>query len=189
MKKHILGAAIFSVIFVSFAFVFAFFYSPQIPQITEVEPEINGKQPVVNYRKTSCFPKNRKKISVEVVNSHYFFDEDKVYSEIKLTWNASSTPPEKIYLTTVVSASEDKAGNSFGGVFQILEEPFKDATEKTFKVVSRASDNKKIKIKDNLYVVAAASEYSGDETEEASKSFSDSKEVLFVHGKSSIIGK
>ena len=143
MKKHIFGAMVFGFIFVLFAFVFGVFSIQQIPKISEVEVETNDKQIAGNQHKTSCFPKLRKKLSVEVVNSHYFFDEDKIYSEIKLTWNGSGDPPKKVYLTTMVSVSNDKSENSFDGVFQILEEPFTDGAEKTFEVVSRGSGNKK----------------------------------------------
>lgn len=189
MKKHLLGLAIFSIIFASFAFTFAFFYAPQIPQIAEIDEKVSDKQPIAGYGKTSCFRNSRKNISVKVVNSQYFFDEDKIISEIKLVWNGAGAPPEKIYLTTLISVSENKVENSFGGVVQILEEPFDDAKENTFKVVSRGSHNKKINKQNNLYVVAAASEFSGDETEQISKNVSEAKEVVFVHGESSIIGK
>lgn len=189
MKKHILGAAIFGFIFASFAVAFAVFYSPQLPQIPEVKQDSITGNPVISYGKTSCFRNNRKNISVEVVNSQYFFDEDKIYSEIKLAWNGSGAPPKKIYLTTLASVTENKVNNSFGGVVQILENPFKDATEKTFKVVSRSSDNKKIKAQDNLYVIATASEDSNGEISESSKSFSEKKEVVFVHGESSVLRK
>ncbi|HEX8639506.1 MAG TPA: hypothetical protein VF692_15660 [Pyrinomonadaceae bacterium] len=189
MKKHLLGLAIFSFIFASVAFAFAFFSASQITQIAEVDEEINDRQPFGGYGRTSCFRNSRKNISVKVVNSQYIFDEDKIISEIKLVWNGTGTPPEKIYLTTLVSASENTSENSFGGVVQILEQPFDDAEENTFKVVSRGSHNKKVNKQNNLYVVAAASEFSDGETAQNNKNVSEAKEVVFVHGGSSIIGK
>ena len=188
MKKHLFGLAIFSFIFAAFAFAFAFFYAPQIPQLAEVDEKVSDKQHIGIYGKTSCFRNNRKNISVQVVNSQYFSDEDKIISEIKLDWNGAGAPPEKIYLTTLISASANNAENSFGGVVQILEEPFEDGTRKTFKVVSRGSHNKKVNKQNNLYVVASASEFSGEETEQINKNVSEAKEVVFVHGESSIIG-
>jgi hypothetical protein len=71
---------------------------------------------------------------------------------------------------------------------------FSKRQRKNFTVISRESGNIKIKKQDNLYVVTAVSEFSGVETGAINKSvyndksFSEAKEVVFVHGESSIIG-
>jgi hypothetical protein len=195
MKKHLFGLAVFSFIFAAFALTSAFFYAPPIPQVAEIEENYAAAHRIVSYEKTSCFRSSRKKLSAEVINSQYFFDQDKIISEVKLVWRGSGIPPEKVYLTTIVSGSEDKPSAAFGGVYQVLEAPFQSGREKTFTVISRESGNIKIKKQDNLYVVTAVSEFSGVETGAINKSvyndksFSEAKEVVFVHGESSIIGK
>ena len=188
MKQHILGLAIFSFIFASFAVVFAFFNTPSLPEIAEAEQNNNGKQPFFSYG-NFCSRGSRKNLSVEVVNSELHFDKGRIISEVKLTWNGVDTPPKGIYLlTTVNSISAEKSVNSFDGVYRILKNPFENATEKTIKVVSRMSVNKQIKTEDNLSVIAIASEFTDDQTEETNKSYSERKEVVFVHGENSIIG-
>ena len=66
MKKHLLGAAIFSFIFLSFSLAFAFFYPPPVTQFPEVRIEIDGRMETVGKGKTSCFGKREKDITYEI---------------------------------------------------------------------------------------------------------------------------
>lgn len=191
MKKHILGATIFSFIFASFVFAFAFFNAPPIPEIAAVDEKVKDNQRINPFGLTSCSrSSSRKKISVEIINSEFHLDENKIVSEVKLDWNGTDAPPKTIYLlTSVASNSGRKSTASFDGVFQILENPFNHEMNKTFKVVSRIFSNKKINTDENLYVVAVASESADDESTEINKSFSETKAVVFVHSKNSVFEK
>ena len=53
MKKHLLGLAIFSFIFASFAVAFAFLYAPKIRKVEEVKQPVfeNDKRNRCNYSK------------------------------------------------------------------------------------------------------------------------------------------
>jgi len=189
MKKHILGLGIFSFIFASFAFAFAFFYAPPIPQIEEVKIENKDKVEIVNYQKTSCFRKRIKEITSEVVSSQLFLDEEKIISEIKLSWNGSGEPPQKVSVMTNFFTLKNEGKSSFG-TLQVFDKPFNGVTEKTFTVVSKISDNQRIGKHNNFYVISSASDYySADKPVEPDKGTAEATQVLFVHGNSSIIKK
>jgi hypothetical protein len=189
MKQHFLGLIIFSFIFASFAFAFAFFYAPPIPQIGEVEENFELTQPIKRYEKTSCFPKRTKEITSEVVSSQLFLDEEKIISEIKLSWNGSGEPPKKVSVMTNFFTLKNDGKFSFG-TLQVFDEPFNGETEKTFSVVSRITDKQKIGKHNNFYVISSASDfYSADTKGEPDKGIADATQVLFVHGDDSIIKK
>jgi hypothetical protein len=142
MKKLIFGFALFSFIFALFAFIFAFTYAPAIPQIAEVNEKIEVIRPSASHEKTSCFRNSsRKKLSSEIVSSHYLADTNKIISEVKLVWNGAGDPPEKVSVTVMISNLKNEK-SSFEGTLQIFVQPFDTASEKTFTVVSRVSDEK-----------------------------------------------
>jgi len=189
MKKHILGLGIFSFIFASFAFAFAFFYVPPIPQIGEVADKTEAEQSIKKFEKTSCFRKRTKELSSEVVSSQLFLDEEKIISEIKLSWNGSGEPPQKVSVVTNFFTLKNEGKSSFG-TLQVFDKPFNGVTEKTFTVVSKISDNQRIGKHNNFYVISSASDYySADKTVEPDKGTAEATQVLFVHGNSSIIKK
>jgi len=188
MKKHILGFAIFNFIFASFAFLFAFFYAPPIPQIAEVKEKIEIKPSTDRFKKTSCFTKKQKNISHEVISSQYFTDEGRVISKIKLVWNGDGAP-EKVTVNSTFFTLKNYQKNSFG-TFQILENPFSDSNEKIVTIVSRISENERIEKSENLYAFFNVSEGSWTDTSAGSVlTLANSTEVLSVHGSSSIIKK
>jgi len=189
MKKHILGLGVFSFIFASFAFVFAFFYAPPIPQIGEVKETNETRRSTKSFEKTSCFRKRTKEISSEVISSQLFLDDQKIISEIKLSWNGAGEPPKKVSVTTNFFTLRNDLKSSFG-TSQVLEEPFGSTTEKTFTVVSRISNDQRIGKQSNFYVLSSASDYySKNKNADAEKGTAGATQVLLVHGNDSIIKK
>ncbi len=181
MKKHILGLGIFGFIFASFAFAFAFFYAPPIPQIGEVMEKIETRQSTIKYEKTSCFTKRNKDLTSKVVSSQLFLDDDKIISEIKLSWNGAGEPPEKVSVTTNFFTLKNQDASSFETV-NVFDKPFANSTEKTFTVVSKISGNQKIEKQNNFYVVSSISDYnSPDKSVDLNKRLGEATQVLFVH--------
>ena len=179
MKKHLLGLAIFSFIFSAFAFVFAVSVVPPIPQIAEVKVNYIPENSVSGYRQTSCFRGNRKKLSVEVINSHYITAENKIISKIKFVWTGADVPPEKINSITMFSSSENGNENLFSAA-QIFENPFLSANEKIVTVVTKIS-GATIRKQDNLYVISSVFDPSNWEHSSGNKISSETKEVLTIH--------
>jgi hypothetical protein len=179
MKKHILGAVVFSFIFASFAFAFALFYEPPIPQIAEVKVNQAVAPRFEKYEKTSCFRSNRKGLSAEVLSSHYIANENKIISKIKFVWSGAGEPPKTVSSATMFSTIENENENSFG-TMQLFEKPFQAANEKTVTVVTKVSDAK-IKKQDNLYVVSSVFDSLDGEISSINKAASERKEVLTIH--------
>ncbi len=187
MKKHLFGFAIFGFIFASFAVAFAYFYAPPIPQIGEVK-----QSPVyLSEPRTSCFKKseNRKSLKHEIISSQYFYDENKVVSEIKLTWNGYGSAPEKINVVTILTASEySKSGRN--STLQEFQNPFADSRIATIKVVSRILEAEKLDKGTNLYAFFRISgvNFNYDDFD-GNANLKEPTQVVFVHGNSSIIKK
>lgn len=187
MKKHILGLGVFGFIFASFAFSFAFFYAPPIPQIGEVREPIEIRLSDKKYEKTSCFRKKTKDITSSVVSSQLYLEDQKIISEIKLSWNGAGNPPKIVIVTTNFFTLKNQDELSFE-TFNIFIDPFKDSMEKTFTVVSNIPGSRKIGKQNNFYVISSASDYDSDgEKIEVNKGLDQATQVLFVHGSDSVI--
>lgn len=94
MRKHILGLAVFSLIFVSFAFAFAYIYAPPIPQVEEV------KIPVYKSEKPSSCHKSAKKLSYEIISSQLDLQKKKLYTRVSLKWNGREPAPKSLFVNT-----------------------------------------------------------------------------------------
>lgn len=185
MRKHILGFAIFNFIFASFAVAFAYFYAPPIPRIAEV----NQQPPVFKPEfKRYCHNKKTKSVSAEVISSQFISGKDKIFSKVKISWNGFGAPPEKLYVTTLIFTPNGVNKESFG-TYQILEQPFKDASEKTFTLISSASGTKKIDENTNLYARFRVTENDKSDKLTVEKELTDAVPVFYVHGDDFVIEK
>jgi hypothetical protein len=179
MKKHILGFALFSFIFMAFAIAFAYFYVPQLPQIAIVGEKNYVKEVSVIEAKPTFCNKQRKDLIAEVVGSQYFVKKNKLISEVKLVWGGDGEPPKKVSVTTMVSGLDKSHRYSFGTA-QIIENPFETENEKTFTLISRGGENwdtwNMAKDK-NLYVVSGISVYQPGEQSDQ-QNLSEKKAVV-----------
>ncbi|MBA2736344.1 MAG: hypothetical protein H0U50_06085 [Pyrinomonadaceae bacterium] len=189
MKKHILGLGIFSFIFASFAFAFAFFYVPPIPQIGEVVEKTEAEQSIKKFEKTSCFRKRTKELSSEVVSSQLLLNDQEIVSEIKLLWNGAGEVPEKVIVNMMFSSPENSGYTSLGP-HEVFLKPFDGSNEQTFVIVSRLLGDEKFTKRKNFYVVSSVLDHTAYITNaKTGASISERKEVLTVHGDSSITKK
>lgn len=100
MKKHILGFAVFGFIFASFAVAFAIINAPAIPQGDAVE--VFGV-PVYKAEKPSSCRKSAKKLSYEIISSHYDLTKLKLYTRVSLKWNGHEAAPKNLFVNIEVS--------------------------------------------------------------------------------------
>jgi hypothetical protein len=185
MRKHIFGFALFSLIFVSFAVVFALFRTTPISTVREIKPPV-----IVTEEKNYCPKKTAEAnaISHEIIGSSFFYDESRVVTTIRIWWNKTSPPPAKVYITTHFSEIGSVDGKGFGDE-KILENPFAESNEKIVTVVSRVSNREAIDKNVNLYVFANVTDYADSMSYMKGGETVIAKEVLLVHGESSIIKK
>ncbi len=188
MKKHILGLGIFGFIFASFAFAFAFFYVPPIPQIAEVDGKIELEKPLANNKKTSCFHKKTKLISHYVETTQLDIEKGKLISNIRLKWNGGNELPKTVYLHTKFYSSEYNKDIKFVDTI-MLTNPFNDGTEKSIVIESDVSGISNISKVKNFYAEFGASDHFSNECFSETFDSWQSKQVLLVHGNSSIIKK
>ncbi len=148
MKRHLLGFAIFSFIFASFAVAFARVYVQEIPSISEV-----NQQPVYHSEiKTSCWKKSKqsKNIQYEVISSQYFYGENEVVSKIKLTWKGDGNVPKKINVVAKFSSTGNSSKVTVENS-QFFESPLSDSNSSFIKVVSKLGVKDRFDRKKNLY--------------------------------------
>lgn len=185
MKKHILGFAVFSFIFLSFAAAFAYFYAPPIPPVAVV------KQPV--YRvdtRTSCRtnPKKEENVSYEVISAQYDYDRDEVVSRIKLTWNGNGVKPKRVTVASSLTA-EGKAGTVGSSLPQIFENPFSASAASIVTVETPLRTHRKPATDKNLYAYFVVTDENSKLTTEAGELSGVPTPVVFVHGEKSISRK
>lgn len=181
MKKHVFGFALFSFIFLSFAVVFALFGTTQVSTIREFKHRI-----VTAEEKKFC-PKRTSEasaISHEVISSYFFYDENRIVSTVRISWNRTSPPPVKISVSSVFAFAGD--GNNFG-VSKIVENPFSESNEQIVTITTEVSEHEPISKKANLYVYTFANEHHGSKAINMPEDFTLMTPVVFVHGESSII--
>lgn len=97
MKKHVLGLTIFGFIFASFAFAFAFFYAPPIPEVEEVRLPVYKSEPTASCRKSA------KKLSYEIISSQLDLEKNKLYTRVSLKWNGREPAPKSLFVNFAVS--------------------------------------------------------------------------------------
>lgn len=183
MKKHILGFAIFSFIFASFAVAFAYFYAPPIPQISEVKTSVYQSDSRNTCRKKRSTATN---IKYEVISSEYFYNQNIIVSRIKLTWNGYGNAPEKISVIPQFASNGDshkRKGNS-----QFFNRPFTDSGIITvIGDFSEDSDsvsakyNKKFDRKKNLYAYFTIFDENSETNNPATFISTNPAPVVFVH--------
>jgi hypothetical protein len=198
MKKHLLGLTIFSLILASFAFAFAFFYTPLIPHIAEVEtaeilPVVKNLNVEINSAPTSCWLETKKQndISFEIITTQFNEDKQELISQFKLRWKGDDKPPKLVYATMgVFLLSSD--GEKILSDVTVLNEPFKNGLEKQFTMKLNQnfgfgfSDN----LKNNFYAVYNfQAENSLKSNTKNQFDLSEAKQVLFVHDNDSFIKK
>lgn len=183
MKKHIIGFTVFAFIVGSFISVWALlgYFTQTIPNVPKVESD---NLPVFSSdKRTSCF-KQREKISYDVVDSYYFADENLVVSTLKLKWNGYGAPPKNVFVNTKLFTADNKNINSDGGTY--LKNVFNVNREVNVTVRTNPLKSLKNSLSENFY---ADFDFSSDpEINLTSKTVFAPKQVVVVHGDSSIIG-
>ncbi|HVE55841.1 MAG TPA: hypothetical protein VNB22_03370 [Pyrinomonadaceae bacterium] len=184
MKKHIFGFVLFGLIVASFALVYAFFNAPSIPPVEAVTPPV--AQTETREEKPYYCDLRRNKLSYEVLSSQYFVEENRIVSQIRITFNGSiRTAPSKIYVNTTFSSVGNIGKDGFGDS-QIVENPFSDSREKVVTITSRVTNEEKIKPNENLYILALVTDYDSSRNYKNSEDITQAKAVLFVYGKNSV---
>ncbi|HQU85702.1 MAG TPA: hypothetical protein PKY59_21380 [Pyrinomonadaceae bacterium] len=146
MKKHILGFAVFSFIFASFAIAYAFIYAPAIPHENSVE--VFGVPVYKSEPPSSCHKKKPKKLTYEVINSHLDFKKNKLYTTVNVEWNGSEPTPKIIYVNTEILLPSEKLVE-YDSVN--IATPF-DLTNRTQVLIETdVTDNFNLLEKDNIY--------------------------------------
>lgn len=182
MKKHIFGFALFCFIFGSFVFASAFFYAPPILQIAEVALPVSDDEPLIDGEET-VRPTG---ISHEIISSYFFYDESRIVSKIRISRNKREKAPAKIYITARYSAVVNVAERAFEDV-KILENPFAGADERIVTITSLVSNRDSIAKDANIYMFTNVTDRSFPYTK--SGDVTPTKQVVFVHGETSVIRK
>ena len=184
MKKHVFGFALFGFIFVSFAFGFALFRTTQISIERKFKPMV-----VTGEEKTFC-PKRVSEagaLSHEVISSYFFYDEERIVSKIRVSWNRTSPPPGKISVSAFF-AYDSEYGDNFS-VSEIIENPFAESNERIVTISTDVSKRAPISRKANIYVHTFANESDGSNNAKTPNDAMLTTPVVFVHGASSVIKK
>lgn len=189
MKKHIIGFTIFAFIVGSFVSIWALlgYFTQTIPNVPTVQTD---SMPVfASEKKTSCFTRQkREKLSYQVVNSYYFDDKKSLVSTLRLKWNGIGFPPENLVITPkfIIGGKEVTAlGKSQSRKVNLTD--FPDGTKREINMsVNVDQPFSKSELKENIYVDFDISSESGEQF--GLIKFSNPKQVVVVHGESSIIG-
>ncbi|MGC2235673.1 MAG: hypothetical protein WA584_05905 [Pyrinomonadaceae bacterium] len=156
-------------IFVSFAFVFAFFNSSKIK-------DLNIETKARNFNNT------QKLLVYKVQSVQFDLDSGKLISKIELIWNGDFEPPAEIFMNAEVKGFDQNRTFKFF-VFDRLNEPFKNGN-KVVATVETTATRYDGDAKDNLYA-----SFGFSDEKMPKQTDSELSPVLFVHGKSSIIKK
>jgi hypothetical protein len=180
MRKHILGFALFSLIFASFAVVYAFFYAPLIPPIEAVKPLIS-KTETREERPYSCRFKTNK-LSFEIISSEFDLDKSELTSKVKIFWSGYGEPPKRIFAKIEFFTID---GNGFPESLDpvAFTKVFESRTEATLIVKKKFYElDRRIDERRNLYVDLDFSEnYPEEEYVEPNKNLSQAHQVLLIH--------
>jgi hypothetical protein len=181
MRKHIFGFALFSLIFASFALVYAFFYAPSIPPQEAVKPPISQTE-TRNEKPYSC-QLRRNKLSYEVLSSQFDWDKRELTSKVKIFWNGYGESPTQIFAKIELFTIEE---NGFSESLEPMAftKVFENRTEATLIIIRKLDEaNKKLSKGQNLYIDFNFSEnYPEVDYVKSSKNLSQAYQVLFIHG-------
>ena len=166
MRKHIFGFLLFSSIVVAFVLVFAYFYAPEIPKITDVTR-----------------PNFESNASYQVQSVQYDLERRKLISRIRFNWFGEGPPPKNLWMYATISDDRRQFVASLPA--QELRDPFKNGNEVYLTLEMPFSSSQNISREDNYY---AKFEIYGDCS---ATQFSNSiaVPVLFVHGEESKIAQ
>ena len=180
MKKHIFGFVLFSLIVVSFALIYAFFFAPSIPSKESVRPPV--PQTEVRTERPACYPKRLKDFSYEVISANYFAEQGKLVSKVKLYWNGNGAAPKRISVSPRVFTLDDSE-KSTSLKAEALINPFEDGNSKTISIESKyvLSDNGSGPA--NFYVVFdVLDNSSGTRLTSEKVNLSEAFHILYVYG-------
>lgn len=182
MKKHLVGAAVFGIIFLSVSLAFAFFNAPSITQIAEVQVEIDGRmETVVGSGKTSCFGKREKDIAYEIQSTQFDSDNDQFIAKIAAIWKGKGEPPKILHVKTeVYTLEQDKTAPRFHS--SIFVTPFKDGKTADLIVKFEIPEYSDFDYRQNLY---AKYRFSSNPNENphgfTNDNVSDAQSVVYFH--------
>ncbi len=158
MQKHIIGSALFVLIFSSFAFVYALVGYRSAPVSEVVISEADD-------------------LTVRVGSSYYELDSGTLTTRIRLDWTGASAPPNRVFIRSEVYIA-GAAETLTDQVYKEIRHPFSDSrsaqvsVESTYPALDRTGSN--------LYVRVGA----GVERDRTTAAPLVSP-VLFVHGERS----
>ena len=181
MKKHLVGAAVFSIIFLSVSLAFTFFYPLPISRVTQVQVEIDGKLETIGNGKTSCFGKREKDISYEIQSTQFDSDNDEFISKISATWKGEAEPPKILCVKTEVYTLErDKtAPRQHSAIFVT---PFKSGKTADLIVKFKIPEYSDFDNRQNLYAKFRFSSNSFENSNGfTNENVSDPQSVVYFH--------
>lgn len=187
MKKHLLGLAIFSFIFASFAVLFAFLYAPQIPTIPQVE-EI--QRPVFQSDRKYYCNKRADIVGFEVLAVNYDLDGKKLVALIKMDLGNNSQLPQSISVSGSVSNDHNirAKGTEIKPVVIYENDITRTSKEAIFTVVTEINAGE-IDKSDNLYAHFNFIHRFENTHGNGKFYYAEPKPILFDHGTDSIIRK
>jgi hypothetical protein len=190
MKKHIFGFVIFGFIFASFAFAFAYFCAPPIPQIGEVNiQKCEDSMFQGDHESSPTCRKKANNFSSVVQSVQFDLNSGMITCIVKLKWNGVGELPKKVYSGVHLFTAEDDEESLYNNK-QIFLDPFEKSNEVAVKIQYKLIYDLSPDTKKNLYALV---EFSGDGRfdgyKEGREDISKAKQVLFIHGNSSIIRK
>jgi hypothetical protein len=157
MRKHFFGIALFTMIVVSFAFVFA------LSKLFVFDvPEIPGTPPPV---------------SVRVKSSYYDLDSHRLVTEIGLDWKGAGSAPESLVVRRELYAAESSETVAYKRIEEV-DQPF--GRSRSGSITLESSDLQIDDPRANLYVRVTVGEGRADDSGSAGIA-----PVLFVHGERS----
>lgn len=186
MKKHIFGLALFSFIFASFAFTFAYFYAAALPQIAVVKQPVFVPEGCCRTLYSSDYTYLSRNLECRILNSEFNLDSNEFVSQISLKWNSDEKRPEKIFLSIDIKTDKE----NYFYLKEVINKPFAANNETKVTVKSRLTRDALIDRKKNLYASMLFS-LNGSSTgsDEVHSRLLQRHEVLLVHGNRSIIRK
>lgn len=182
MKKHIFGAALFSLIVASFAFVYAFFYAPSIPPKEAVRPPLSQTE-VPAEKSTSYCNLKRNNVSYAIQSSEFYVSEGRLVSTLKVKWNGSEAAPKYVFVQSRIFDINQPNNVSFIKSDNFRSN-FNDLNVATVTVNQDFYGLKDIKkAKNNLYVVFdVVDQYSKENSLFDPGKLTEAKPVLSIYG-------
>ena len=181
MKKHLVGASIFSIIFLSVSLAFALFYTPPISQVPEVQIEIEGKLETVGKGKASCYGKAGKDITYEIQSTQFDSDNDQFISKISATWKGKAEPPKILCVKTeVYTLEQDKTAPRMHSA--IFVSPFNGGKTANLVIEFKIPEYSDFDYQQNLYArFRFSSDFNENPNSFTNENVSDAQSVVYFH--------